>query len=224
MADAIQQVKQEADKAYCNKQYAPALAAYSRALELCDQQQKADLLTLLYSNRSAAKLALQDFTGALADAQASVAVDDRWVQQQQWHHRVCCILTQVSCPHLQVVEGLVQECQGPAGVGQAGPGSAGSKQSTGAGAGQQGRECVCAPAPQLHAHMSRAMPDSQHLAAAALMRQWLQCLLCRCVCCCSNSRRSRSKASQHLTSSSRQQPYRGTSSSRQLCRNSTLAS
>jgi hypothetical protein len=99
--EAVQQAKQEADDAYRIKQYATAVSAYSRALELSEQQQRPDILHLLYSNRSAAKLALQDFTGALADAQASVAVDDRWVTQQLQQtaveSRLC--LTVLLCPH-----------------------------------------------------------------------------------------------------------------------------
>lgn len=224
MSDAIQEAKQEADDAYRNKQYEAAVAAYSNALELSEQQQQADLLVLLYSNRSAAKLALQDFTGALADAQASVAVNYRWVQQQQCHHNApSAVFSQkTACRWLK---GWFRSAKALQGLGKL---DLAVQAASKAQELEPGNKDVSVPA--LLSYMSRAMTVSTWRRVAALMHQWLQCLLCRCECCCSNSRRSRSKASHHLTSSSRHLlPYqrnkcRGTSSSRQLCRNSTLAS
>lgn len=76
LCSSIEAAKAEGDEAYRMKRYQQSVEAYSRAIGLSEEQQRPDLLHLLYSNRSAAKLALQDFQGALADAQQSVAVNN----------------------------------------------------------------------------------------------------------------------------------------------------
>lgn len=78
-AASVPAAKQQGDTAFRSGRYQEAIAAYGQAVALSEQQQQPDLLHLLYSNRSAARLSLQDYKGALADAQASVAVNDRCV-------------------------------------------------------------------------------------------------------------------------------------------------
>ncbi|WIA35235.1 hypothetical protein OEZ86_003697 [Tetradesmus obliquus] len=78
--EAMQQAKQAADRAFKQQQYQQAINKYSEALKASEDSLIADLLHVLYSNRAAAKLAVQDFHGALADAQSAVAVDDKWVK------------------------------------------------------------------------------------------------------------------------------------------------
>lgn len=78
--DAIADAKWEGDNQYRHKRYSEAISAYSDALNLCEQHHQSELLHVLYSNRSAARLAVKEYQGALADAQASVAVNDRWLK------------------------------------------------------------------------------------------------------------------------------------------------
>lgn len=49
--DSIEKAKAEADEAYRMKVYEKAVEAYSRAIGLSEDQQRPDLLHLLYSNR-----------------------------------------------------------------------------------------------------------------------------------------------------------------------------
>jgi hypothetical protein len=49
--DSIETAKADADGAYRMKRYEQSVAAYSRAVELSEEQQRPDLLHLLYSNR-----------------------------------------------------------------------------------------------------------------------------------------------------------------------------
>ncbi|KAF6264330.1 Alpha/Beta hydrolase protein [Scenedesmus sp. NREL 46B-D3] len=78
--EAIQAAKQAADRAYKEQQYQQAICKYGEALQASENSLIADLLHVLYSNRAAAKLAEQDYLGALADSQSAVAVNDKWVK------------------------------------------------------------------------------------------------------------------------------------------------
>jgi hypothetical protein len=49
--DSIEKAKAEADDAYRLKRYGHSAEAYSTAIALSEEQQRPDLLHLLYSNR-----------------------------------------------------------------------------------------------------------------------------------------------------------------------------
>ncbi|KAF5835053.1 hypothetical protein DUNSADRAFT_7997 [Dunaliella salina] len=55
-----------------------AMELYSAALAACDEMEDPpEFMDTLYNNRSACKLKLRDYTGALADAQAALAIDQK---------------------------------------------------------------------------------------------------------------------------------------------------
>ncbi len=102
--DSITAIKNNANRAYISSNYADAVALYTSAIEASEREKIPDLLHVLYSNRwqsrplgvrsspdqllqpslirapacrSAAKLKLDDYTGALIDAESAVAVQPR---------------------------------------------------------------------------------------------------------------------------------------------------
>jgi tetratricopeptide (TPR) repeat protein len=84
--DDVATAKVAGDAAHRAGRFADAEQHYSAALELCarrcEQRVQPETRCVLYSNRAAARLAQQppNHRGALADAQAAVAVDDTWVK------------------------------------------------------------------------------------------------------------------------------------------------
>ncbi|KAF8060498.1 histidine--tRNA ligase [Scenedesmus sp. PABB004] len=76
----IAAAKAAGDAAFKAGQHAEAEEHYSDALVASEAAADATHLRAIYSNRAAARLALADWRGALADAQASVAVDDGWAK------------------------------------------------------------------------------------------------------------------------------------------------
>lgn len=101
---SITEIKNNANRAYTSSNYADAISLYTSAIEASEREKIPDLLHVLYSNRwqprslgvrsspdqsqqpslirapacrSAAKLKLDDYTGALIDAESALSVQPR---------------------------------------------------------------------------------------------------------------------------------------------------
>jgi tetratricopeptide (TPR) repeat protein len=72
---AADELKARGDALYREGRFAAAAAAYGDALAAAEAARDPAPLAVLYSNRAAARVALREWQGALADALQAAAVD-----------------------------------------------------------------------------------------------------------------------------------------------------